>query len=202
MSLPTELLIATTNKAKLAEYQRLFKEFAPEIKLVTLDEVKVDGVPEETGTTFEENTILKGRFYAKQTGLLTLADDGGFEIDALGGEPGVKSRRWPGHRANDEELVRMTIDKLRGVQKQNRGAQLRVVAAVIAADGSVLAQEEGITRGVVAEQPAGWIEPYFPFRAVLWFEEFGKFYQDLTPKEHEQINHRRQVVKRLVGKMD
>ena len=103
--MPLKLLIATTNPGKLAEIKRFL--FDVPVELVSLNDVGITDHVEETGATFEENAVLKAKFYAEKSGLPTLADDGGFEIDALHGEPGVKSHRWVyGDRENtDEELM-------------------------------------------------------------------------------------------------
>src|SRR5246127_2850652 len=92
------LLIATTNPAKLAEYRLLLRDF--ELELVSLAEVGIRDAPEESGATFEENAVAKARFYFARARIATLADDGGLEIDALGGEPGVRSYRWLNSRGD------------------------------------------------------------------------------------------------------
>jgi XTP/dITP diphosphohydrolase len=196
-----KLLIATTNKGKFSEYRRYFAEYAPKLELLSLDEVDVEGEPVEEGVSFEENALIKAEFYAERTGLMTLADDGGFEIDTLDGEPGVKSRRWPGYEASDEKLVAMVMDKLRGVPEKSRGAQIRSVAVVVDREGRKRFQEEGVIRGIIAKKPDVWIQPHLPFRAVLWLEAFGKYYQNLTQEEDEKINHRREMTKKLVETM-
>ena len=126
-----KLLIATTNPGKLTEIKRFLVDLP--IELVGLKDIGITDVVEETGSTFEENAILKATYYCKKSGLPTLADDGGFEIDALGGEPGVKSHRWiHGDREDtDEELITYTLVKLKGLSRAMRGAQLRLVLALI-----------------------------------------------------------------------
>ena len=116
-----KLLIATTNPGKLDEIKRFLGDLP--VELVALKDVGIiDGV-EETGKTFEENAILKAKYYCKKSGLPTLADDGGFEIDALGGEPGVKSHRWihKDREDTDEELIEYTLKKMRGLPRAKRG---------------------------------------------------------------------------------
>ena len=87
-----KLLIATTNPGKLSEINRFLGDLP--VELVGLKDAGITDAVEETGSTFEENAILKAKYYCKKSGLPTLADDGGFEIDALDGQPGVKSHRW------------------------------------------------------------------------------------------------------------
>src|SRR6516162_11550740 len=99
----TELLIATTNPAKLAEYRFLLRDF--ELKVISLWDAGIDEQAPETGTTFLENARLKTSFYAVRAGCPTLADDGGLEVDALGGAPGVYSHRWIGEESPDDRRL-------------------------------------------------------------------------------------------------
>lgn len=192
-----QLLIATTNPGKLAE----IKEFLSDVpvELLSLNDLKITVKPEETGKMFEENAILKAKFYAKISGLPTLADDGGFEIDALGGEPGVKSHRWiHGDRDDsDEELIDYTIKRMMGLPRAERGAQLRLVLALII-DGKVYTAEAKI-RGIIPDQPSAHLTPGFPYRSLLYLTRYGKFYNpsELTKSENSQINHRKKAVEKL-----
>lgn len=192
-----KLLIATTNKAKLKEFEIYFSYYFPQLRLLSLSDLKVNVSPLENGKTFEENALVKARFYAKKTGLYTLADDGGFEIKALGGKPGVLSKRWPGYEATDEELVKMVMIKLKGVPLEKRQAQLRTVVVVVDPKGQVIAKEEGKIEGIIPQKPASWIEKNFPFRAVLYLPQFKKFYQELSKKEHNIVNHRKKVIAKI-----
>jgi XTP/dITP diphosphohydrolase len=193
-----KLLIATSNPAKLHEI-RLFLSDLP-LELVGLDDVGIKERAEETGATFEENAIIKATFYAARSGLPTIADDGGFEIDALGGAPGVKSHRWiHGDRDNDDdELIAYTMEKLKGLPVDKRGAQLRLVLAFAHTDGSIHTSEASI-RGVVAEKPSERRTQGFPYRALLFLPKIGKFYDHdvLTAEETENLNHRKKAVDSL-----
>ena len=176
-----KLLIATTNNAKLEEYRRHLADLP--LELVSLKDLGLKPV-EEMGETFEENALLKARAYAKESGLPTLADDGGLEIEALGGEPGVRSHRWVGDKDNsDEELIAEVLKRMKGVIPEQRGAQMRVVLALKVNDEEHIAEE------------AGMHEPGFPYRALLYVPRYSKLYSELTPEEHEEVNQR---VKALV----
>ena len=98
-----KLLIATKNKGKIKEFRNLLS-YLP-IELVTLSDIGIEDDIEESAATYKENSQKKALFYAKKSGLPAIADDGGLEINALGGEPGIKSRRWLGYEASDEELI-------------------------------------------------------------------------------------------------
>src|SRR6266481_2725794 len=125
------LLIATTNPAKLAEYRLLLRDL--ELDLVSLSEAGITDVPEESGATFEENALIKARFYFERARIATLADDGGLEIDALGGEPGVRSHRWLGSGGDDtdEALVAEVIRRMKTVETTRRTARIRATLALI-----------------------------------------------------------------------
>ena len=108
-----KLLIATSNPGKKIEILKALEIIIKEFELLTLDNFPNITEPEETGKTFEENALIKAKYYALATNLPTIADDGGIMIDALNGEPGVRSRRWPGYTATDEELIQMTLEKMK-----------------------------------------------------------------------------------------
>jgi len=194
-----KLLIATTNPGKLAEIKGFLSDIP--IQLLSLNEVGITDSVEETGKTFEENAILKAKFYAKKSGLTTLADDGGFEIDSLGGEPGVKSHRWVyGNRdSTDEELIAYTFKRMKGVPEGKRGAQLRLVLALVQPDNTVVATAEERIRGVVPLSPSRVRHEGFPYRSILFLPELGKFYDHMafTPEETEKYNHRKKAVDKL-----
>lgn len=182
------VLLATSNQAKIRELSRLLADLP--IELVTPGALGTPPRVDETGATFEENARLKARAYAAWSGLPALADDGGLEVDALGGEPGVRSARWLGRDASDEELIAATLERMRGVPPANRGAVLRLVVALALPDGREVLGE-GTVRGVIAERATPARDTGFPFRSVFYLPRLGKYYLELTPEEHERINHRR-----------
>lgn len=193
-----KLLIATTNPGKLAEIKRFLGDLS--IELVGLKDVGITDAVEETGKTFEENAILKAKYYCQKSGLPTLADDGGFEIDALGGEPGVKSHRWihQDREDTDDELITYTLEKMKGLPRAQRGAQLRLVLALVLPDGRKFTVEEK-TRGIVAEKPSDHRTQGFPYRSLLFLPEINKYYDHdlLTPEETDRFNHRKRALDKL-----
>ncbi len=194
----TKLLIATTNPGKLTEIRLFLSDTS--VEFVSLKDMGITDGIEETGSTFEENAILKAKYYMQKSGLPTLADDGGFEIDALGGEPGVKSHRWihQNREDTDEELIAYTLEKLKGLPRARRGAQLRLVLALIFPDGHHYTVEEK-TRGIVAEIPSKHRTPGFPYRSLLFLPEINKYYDHdlLTLEETDRFNHRKRALDRL-----
>lgn len=200
-----KLLIATTNAGKLAEIKRFLANLTNghdenSIQLVSLDDFGITDVVEETGKTFEENAILKAKYYVKKSNLPTLADDGGFEIDALHGEPGVNSHRWVDStlESTDEELIAYTIHRMKDVPEGKRGAQLRLVLALALPDGTIKTAEAKI-HGIVPVHPNGKHYHGFPYRSLLFMPEIGKYYshEELTEEENERYNHRKKALEQL-----
>lgn len=122
------LLVATRSRHKLAELRDLLQLHRAE--LVDLADVGIDDEVEETGATFAANAALKARFYARRSGLPTLADDSGLEVDALGGGPGVLTRRYAGEQATDEDNNAKLLGALAGLPPSRRGARYRCVLAL------------------------------------------------------------------------
>ena len=122
------LLVATRSRHKLAELRDLLH--LEHAELVDLDDVGISDEVEETGATFAANASLKARFYARRSGLPTLADDSGLEVDALGGGPGVRTRRYAGERATDAENNAKLLVALEGLAPARRGARYRCVLAL------------------------------------------------------------------------
>ncbi|HCS78566.1 TPA: non-canonical purine NTP pyrophosphatase [Patescibacteria group bacterium] len=190
------LLIATSNPGKLREL-KLFLSDLP-LELIGLKDLHITAKAPETGATFEENAVLKAKFYAQKSGLPALADDGGFEIDALSGEPGVKSHRWadPSTENDDETLINFTLKRLGTTPLAKRGAQLRLVLALVLPSGQSFTTTN-IQRGIVPFTASPKREHGFPYRSLLFFPEINKFYIDLTDVEMEQYNHRKRAVAKM-----
>jgi len=194
-----KLLIATTNPGKLAEL-RLFLRDVP-VTLIGLQDIGITTGIAETGKTFEENAVLKAKYYHDVSGLMTLADDGGFEIDALNGEPGVRSHRWKNkdREDSDEELIAYTMERMSGIPEGQRGAQLRLVLALVTETGTLHTATASV-RGVIPVAPANKVTPGFPYRSLLFLPEIGKYYNhdELTPEETQIYNHRKKALDMLI----
>lgn len=191
-----KILIATKNPGKARE----IKEFLTgPFELVSLADFPDAPDIEETGETFEQNALFKAKAYFEWSSIPSVADDAGLEIDFLNGEPGVKSRRWLGYEMTDQEMIDTTLNKLQGVPWEKRTAHL--VAVGVFYDGEHTFIEKGSTDGFIAERQTIECEPGYPFRAIFWMPKFQKLYQELTRKEHEQINHRRELYAKLAIKI-
>lgn len=190
-----KLLVATTNPAKLAEYREFLSDLP--LKLVSLIDVGITQVSPEDKSTFEENAILKALFYNQLSGLPTIADDGGFEIEYLNGAPGVKSHRWTGmENPTDADIIAFTLEKMKNVQQNQRNAQLRLVLAY-AFDNNVIATVEEKVKGTLANKASSFSKKGFPYRSLLFFPNLNKYYDELTPSEMEEYNHRKKAVQKL-----
>ncbi len=198
----SRLLIATHNPAKINELKFGLKELKMKgIELLTLNDVRVEEEPEETGATFKENSFIKAKYYAEKVGFPVLSDDGGLVIPYLNNEPGVRSSRWLGRKATDEELISYTLKRLMGVPHDKRQAYLELFLCFYdpVTKNSIFENER--IDGHLANKPFNKYERGFPYRALLVVDRFNKYYDDLTVHEHNLINHRLIALKRLTKKM-
>jgi XTP/dITP diphosphohydrolase len=179
------LLLATTNQGKAAEYQDLLKDL--DFEIVTLDQAGISQEADESYNTFEENARQKAAFYAELGGLLTLADDSGLEVDALNGEPGVRSSRYAGDNATDADRVDFLLNKLKNIPGQKRRARFRCVIAV-ARPGGPVETVEGTCEGYIATEPKGLNG--FGYDPVFYLLEYGKTIAELPPEIKNCISHR------------
>jgi len=190
-----KFLLATTNEGKIQEYRHILGQEG--IEVITLADAGITEKPEETGATCEENAIQKAKFYFERSGgMPTLADDGGLEIDALGGEPGPRSRRWPGYEASDEELVHYTIERMKGIPLEKRTAKFTAVLAVTPSRGEVQTFS-GVFKGRITEEPHYPVIPGYPFRSVFYELHTGKILAEL-PIEQLPNSHREQAVQKAL----
>lgn len=194
------LLLATNNRGKVREYRALLRGIP--YRIFTLADKGITTVVEETGATFEENARLKATILAKESGLLTLADDSGLEVDALGSEPGPRSHRFAGENASDADRINFLLAKLKGVPEKDRTARFRCVIAIAFTDGKVEIVS-GDCRGVITTAPRG--THGFGYDPVFYLPEIGRTMAELTFAEKNKISHRaraaenaREVLKKLV----
>ena len=170
-----QLLIATRNSGKKREYRQLLREVPYE--LVSLDDLGIPDEVEETGDTFEENAVLKARTYGALGGILTLADDSGLEVDALGGEPGVYSSRYGGDpNITDQDRVALLLRNLESVPWARRTARFRCFLVVAPPLVSLLDQSltlvVGSVAGMIQYEPQG--DEGFGYDPVFYLPSYGK----------------------------
>ena len=187
-----KLLIGTSNPAKLETYKILLKDF--NFELVTSKDLNIPA-PEETGASLEDVAVAKAKYYFEKSGLPSLVDDGGMEIQALNGEPGVKSHRWIGRQMKDHEIVAEVMNRMKDVPKDQRHCRFRVVLALATEVGIFTSEAEVV--GVVSEEPSKQMVKGYPYDAVLFLPNYGKFVCELSETDYEIMNHRRHAMEKL-----
>jgi XTP/dITP diphosphohydrolase len=191
-----KILVATTNQGKFAELSAMLDE---DIGWVSLRDFQNIEPVIENGKTFVENARKKALGYAKQTGLWTIADDSGLVIDALGGEPGVKSARFAGCKNADRKIVdkkncQKVLKLLKDVPAEKRTARF-VCSLCLASPEKILIETEGVLEGFIIEQPAG--ENGFGYDPIFFVPHLNKTVAQLSADQKNAISHRGQAVRRL-----
>jgi len=197
------LLVATRSIHKLRELRELLA--LERTDLISLDDLGIAGDPVENGATFETNAAIKARFGIQASGLPTLADDSGLEVDALGGGPGVRTRRYAGEDATDEDNNRKLLEALDGLPSDRRGARYVCVLALALPDGTgprggvPVVFARGTCRGRIAMDPRGsggfGYDPIFEPAAE---PPGGRTLGLWTPAEKHAISHRAGAARRMV----
>lgn len=179
-------VLASKNLHKLEEISKIVENFGFEVMLQS--EAGVDVDVEETGTTFEENSMLKARAVMLATGLPAIADDSGLMVDALDGAPGVYSARYGGsHDRSDEERYRYLLSKLENVPDEQRTAKFVSVITLLYPDGSSVVAR-GECPGKILREPRG--KNGFGYDPVFFVEEENCSMAELSPERKNQISHR------------
>jgi XTP/dITP diphosphohydrolase len=179
------LLLATSNPHKLGEFRAIFASLP--LRLLSLNDLQLNIEVEETGATFAENAELKASAYAQASGMLTLADDSGLEIDSLRGAPGVQSARYLGRETTYEERFRRILEQLKGLPVDQRTARFRCVIALAEPSGNARIVE-GVIEGVIADSPRG--DNGFGYDPIFYLPELGKTFAELAPEHKNRISHR------------
>jgi XTP/dITP diphosphohydrolase len=180
------LLIATNNRGKLAELRLIFAGLP--CSIVSPTDVGIELDVAESGKTFEENAALKSVAFAKASGLLTLADDSGMEVEVLGGEPGVRSARYAGENAGDRELVKFLLDKMKHIPEGKRQARFRTVIAITTPQDLHTEFCSGECRGVITFEPKG--ENGFGYDPVFFLPQLGKTMAEISKDVKNGLSHR------------
>ena len=192
-----KILIATRNPGKRREYRALLGGGLANripIEWVMLNDIGITTDVEETSSTFEENARLKAESYARESGLLTLADDSGLEVQALNGAPGVQSARYGGPRATDADRYRRLLRALEHVPTGQRGARFVCVVAVCTPGGE-LHTAEGECRGNITYQPRG--SHGFGYDPIFYIPDLGMTMAEVEPDLKNQISHRARALEAI-----
>lgn len=184
-----KLLIATTNKGKFNEISKFLSDLS--VVLVSLKDVHISDDVEETGETYKENSQQKALYYAKKSGVPAVSDDGGLEIAAFNGAPGLKSRRWLGYNATDEELIEHMKKVAKKLPDNNRNARFITVVSFALPSGKVWSKQ-GVVDGIIAKIPYLKLLHGYPYRSFFYLPQIKKYYHEgqLSKEEQRRYNHR------------
>lgn len=188
----TKIIFATGNKGKLKEIKEIMA--GTDYEVVSMKEAGYDIEVEETGTTFEENAILKAKAVCEASGCLTLSDDSGMEIDFLGKAPGVQSARFLGHDTSYDIKNAYILKQLEGVPKEKRTARYVCSIAAVWPDGRTEVVTENF-EGYIATEAKG--NNGFGYDPIFWVEEYGMTDAELDPEIKNQIGHRGKALRRM-----
>ncbi len=190
---PPTVLIATGNSGK-------FTEIATELSGLGMEYRSLKDFPpvpecEETGNTFEENAVQKAKYYSKHFKILTLADDSGLEVDALGGAPGVYSARYAVTPCNDHANNAKLVKDLAGVPAEKRTARFRCVMALVDPNGKLLGTTQGVIEGLIIDTPRG--KNGFGYDPHFFVPSLNQTTAEITPEHKNQISHRGQATRAM-----
>jgi XTP/dITP diphosphohydrolase len=193
-----KILVATTNPGKIAELRAML-DF--DVELLSLSDFEEVSEIKEDGQTFIENACKKAIGYAKATGLWTIADDSGLEVDALGGEPGVKSARFSGEKTiNDDGTlidhrnIAKVLELLKGVSKEKRTARF-FCCLCLASPEQILIETEGTVEGLITSREIG--KNGFGYDPIFFVPHLNKTVAQLTAEEKNAISHRGKAIRKF-----
>lgn len=189
------LVIATGNRGKVSEIQELLTGFPIEIK--SLDDFGQIPEVEEDGETFDENAYKKASFAAKILGIPAMADDSGLMVEALGGAPGVRSARYAGENATDQQRVAKLLEEMQG--QTHRKAAFECVISIAVPSGPALTYEARC-EGLITEHPVG--EKGFGYDPIFFFPPLNKTFGQMTIAEKGRVSHRGKALQELKQEFD
>jgi XTP/dITP diphosphohydrolase len=188
----TKVLIGTGNQAKVNTYKELLKEF--EFEVVSAKDLNIPE-PEETGKTFEDNAILKAKYYLQKSGIPSLVDDGGMQIEALNNEPGINSKRWIGRDMTDEEIIAEVMKRMKGIPEGKRACDFTVVLALATPFGTFTSDSAVV--GVIGDKPSLKLTKGYPYDSVMYLPNYGKYVCELPDSEYEIMNVRKHAFEKI-----
>lgn len=187
------IILATNNKSKVKEISEMMS--GSDITFESLADAGINVEVEETGTTFEENALLKAREICKLSGKPTISDDSGLEIDALDGAPGIYSSRFMGEDTSYDIKNNALIEKLENVADPDRTARFRCCMALVLPDGREFVTE-GAMEGIIAREPKGING--FGYDPILFIPEYNRTSAELSSKEKNNISHRGEALRKMI----
>jgi XTP/dITP diphosphohydrolase len=194
MDKPMQIVLASNNQGKLRELKDLLPN---EVQVKTAGELGIE-LPEETGSTFEENAFLKARAVAAASGLIAVADDSGLEVDALNGAPGVHSARFAGEPSDDAKNNALLLDKLTVIPEDQRTARFQSVVAVVAPNGEEFCAQ-GTIEGRILEAPRG--SGGFGYDPLFLIRGYDQTMAELSLDEKNSISHRARAFRGVIEQL-
>ena len=188
-----KLALATKNKGKVRELSELLTPH--DIEVVSLNDFPGIEDIEESGETFRENAVIKALKVCEQTGLMTLADDSGLEVDYLDGAPGIHSARFAGEEKDELANNKKLLKSLEGVPEDRRTARFQCIMAVATPDGWVYTAE-GTCEGVIAGETRG--DGGFGYDPLFYLPEYGKTFAELDREVKNKISHRARALNNVL----
>ena len=192
-----KLLVATRNQGKLREISKFLGDL--KLQLVSLNDVGIFEDFEENAKTYKENSQNKALFYAKLSGLPSVSDDGGIEIDALDGAPGIHSKRWVGEDSTDKKIIEKMRKVALELPENNRKAYFKTVVSLALSNGKVFSTT-GEIKGIIARKPLVKILKGYPYRSFFYLPKIKKYYHesDLSQDQEKLYNHRYKAIQKLI----
>jgi XTP/dITP diphosphohydrolase len=192
-----KVIIATANRGKAKEFEQMFQAYG--IDILTLLDLEEPIDIQETGTTFEENALIKAREVATRLNMPVIADDSGLEVDALDGRPGVYSARYAGEQKDDQANIEKVLRELKGVPFEQRTARFRCALAVVFPSGEELTVH-GTCEGYITEQPKG--TNGFGYDPIFYVPEKQCTMAELPSEIKNKISHRAHALQQFKKRMD
>jgi XTP/dITP diphosphohydrolase len=191
-----KLLVATRNAGKLKEISNFLSDLP--LKIISLTDIGITDDAVESGKTYEENSRIKALFYAKKSRLPTIADDGGIEISALKGAPGINSKRWLGKNSTEENIIKYMLDLAKNLPDNERKAIFKTVIS-FALPNDKIWSVSGEVEGIIAEKPYLKLLKGYPYRSFFYLPNIKKYYHEdqLTERQQKEYNHRYKAIQKL-----
>lgn len=181
-----EIIVASNNKGKINDFKAIF----PKANVIGISEIDPDFDVDETGTTFEENAVLKAESASKQLNKIVIADDSGLSVKALNGEPGIYSARYAGEQKNDQDNINKLLNNLKGVE--DRAAEF-VCAIAVREPGKDTLAYIGKAQGEIIDEQRG--ENGFGYDPIFFVPSLDRTMAELTAAEKSAISHRGNAIK-------
>ncbi|HCB31041.1 MAG TPA: non-canonical purine NTP pyrophosphatase, RdgB/HAM1 family [Acinetobacter lwoffii] len=183
------LVLASNNKGKIAEFEKLFAELQLPVEVVAQGKLNIEDAIED-GLSFVENAIIKARHASKISGKPAIADDSGLVIDVLGGLPGVHSARFA---ENDEKRIEKVLNTLQYEKYENRAAKFVCVMVIVSPEGETLHSCTGTCEGYIIDKPVG--EHGFGYDPIFYIPELNATMAQLSMEEKNKISHRAKALR-------